>query len=133
MYATYGMMEKKFYYSSKALEILRRANVDPMSYELGAAHVFHGSSCHYIGDFEQARINFEEAIRIGHGIENCENCHNILASSYTNLGTLYRYMGNLDKAIECVSKGVEIFEANHDEYDLGLVPQYFSIGYIYFA
>ena len=133
IYSKAGIQEKKLTCSLKALEILKREGAEHMSYQVGVAYMNLGNAYDNLGQSELGIPYFEEAIRIGREAKNCDKCPQVLANSLTNLGTTYRLMGNLDKAIEYISQGIEVYEASHAEYDIGLVPQYFSIAYVYYT
>lgn len=60
-----------------------------------------------IGDYEQGTVYHEEALRLSADVNDLAQ----MGHNYMSLSLIYRDNGQLDRALECSQKGLEIFES----------------------
>jgi len=99
-----GDAEKAKGHHDEALKILE---TEPESVELASLYEDMGHMYYRTGDMAKALPWAEKALELAKKL----NAHEVIASSYASLGTIFGYSGDLNdlrKAIECLEKALKI-------------------------
>jgi serine phosphatase RsbU (regulator of sigma subunit)/Tfp pilus assembly protein PilF len=80
-------------------------------YVLGQSYIVYGNINRLQGQYLEALENYLKALEIA---EEFEEPGRLLQDSYNNLGVIYRYLGELDKAMEFNLKAKQAFEQAGD-------------------
>ncbi|MBS4012515.1 MAG: tetratricopeptide repeat protein [Bacteroidetes bacterium] len=92
---------------SKNSEIARKASV-----AIGQCYIIYGNCNRLKGLYNDALADYLKALEIA---ESLGEEGKLLQDSYNNLGVIYRYLGELDKAIEFNMKALESYEKSGNE------------------
>ena len=96
-----GSVEKAKEHHNKVLKILE---TEPESVELASLYEDIAHMNYRTEDMTRALSSAEKALELAKKL----NAYEVIASSYTSLGTVFAYTGNIKKAIECLERALKI-------------------------